>query len=85
MQTSKLYSEILKEIQKSRGLKYINEEKAAQSIEQLLLDKMEGFGEYLHSKDIKFFDVLDDERNYTTDNKEWCFTMKELIQLYLNK
>jgi len=90
MQTSKLYSEIEKVIyEKTPSLPYNSAYQvrdAAKSIEQLLLDKMDGLLQ------------LVSEKNYSGGNnskgKGWFFfdsdngrfvETKELIRLYLNK
>jgi hypothetical protein len=93
MQTSKLYSEILEKIntfgevickdENGKDCEAIDDFKypeLAQSIEQLLLDKMEGFANWL------FLWKQNSIGEWKHQNKnEIVKTTKELIQLYLNK
>jgi hypothetical protein len=87
METSKLYSEVKKILGNNSHF-----ENEVQLIEQLLLDKMEGFMNWIwnNRKDIY---KIEDER--TKFNNKWQYvkrdgtvlylTEQELIQIYLNK
>lgn len=80
METSKLYSEILILVEEAEyeeipnsALYKMDFEKAAKSIEQLLLDKMED--------SLKWYQSISN----VLSNEYIGKTPKELIQLYLNK
>jgi len=53
--------------------------KSAEITEQIAVE----FGNFLFSKGIEYYDDLANGVNYTVENKESIFTMKELFQEFL--
>jgi hypothetical protein len=53
--------------------------KSADITEQVAIE----FGNFLFSKGIEYYDDLTNGVNYTIENKEGIFTMKELFQEFL--
>jgi hypothetical protein len=53
--------------------------KSAEITEQVAIE----FGNFLFSKGIEYYDDLTNGVNYTVENKEGIFTMKELFQEFL--
>lgn len=92
METSKLYKEIESILNQSKreeqeySLVYnVDVEVAAKLIEQLFIDKMEGFTDWLIGKNFEFYDDLSNGKNYSIRGEFGLYTTKEIIQLYLNK
>lgn len=89
MQTSKLYSEIQdaidNAIKKKPDYNLPNEEEAIESIEQLLLDKMEGLAEFIDKNNYSMLAGKWDSWSRNATNSDSPKTTKELIEIYLNK